>query len=273
MLEVLRHQDLEGVMASVVRYFGGTKLGAGGLVRAYTDAVAQALLTAEKVQRIAQTHLACSVPYALEGLVRRELELAKAQLQGVAISLLGLFKPARQQQRLEFRYHGPQAGEVHGLERHRGHGQARNGSGGTSTLQGRARSTMVAEAPSSGRLFLITGPSGVGKGTLVAALLQRHPQIWLSISATTRSPRSGEQEGRHYLFLDRSAFDANVAQGGLLEWAEFAGTCYGTPRDPVEQQLAAGRPVRLLCAQAGGRLGSMVLREDAYLRILRRHLV
>jgi uncharacterized YigZ family protein len=83
MLEVLRHQDLEGVMASVVRYFGGTKLGAGGLVRAYTDAVAQALLTAEKVQRIAQTHLACSVPYALEGLVRRELELAKAQLQGV----------------------------------------------------------------------------------------------------------------------------------------------------------------------------------------------
>lgn len=76
MLEVLRHQDLEGVMASVVRYFGGVKLGAGGLVRAYTEAVAQALLTAEKVQRIEQTHLACSVPYALEGLVRRELELA-----------------------------------------------------------------------------------------------------------------------------------------------------------------------------------------------------
>ena len=83
MLEVLRHQDLEGVMASVVRYFGGVKLGAGGLVRAYTDAVAQALLTAEKVQRIALTPMACSVPYALEGLVRRELEQAKAQLQEV----------------------------------------------------------------------------------------------------------------------------------------------------------------------------------------------
>ena len=80
MLEVLRHQDLQGVMASVVRYFGGVKLGAGGLVRAYTDAVAQALLTAEKIPLIKQAQLACNFPYALEGLVRRELELAQAQL-------------------------------------------------------------------------------------------------------------------------------------------------------------------------------------------------
>jgi uncharacterized YigZ family protein len=84
MLEVLRHQDLQGVMASVVRYFGGVKLGAGGLVRAYTDAVAQALLTAQKIPLIKQAQLACSVPYALEGLVRRELELAQAQLLDVA---------------------------------------------------------------------------------------------------------------------------------------------------------------------------------------------
>ena len=83
MLEVLRHQDLEGVMASVVRYFGGVKLGAGGLVRAYTDAVAQALLTAEKIPLIKQAQLACSVPYAMEGLVRREVELAQSQLQEV----------------------------------------------------------------------------------------------------------------------------------------------------------------------------------------------
>jgi uncharacterized YigZ family protein len=83
MLEVLRHQDLEGVMASVVRYFGGVKLGAGGLVRAYTDAVAQALLTTEKVALIKQTHLACSVPYAMEGLVRRELEAVQAHLTEV----------------------------------------------------------------------------------------------------------------------------------------------------------------------------------------------
>lgn len=80
MLEVLRHQHLEGVMASVVRYFGGVKLGAGGLVRAYTDAVAQALLKVEKVPLIPQTTLVCTVPYALEGMVRREVDLAKAQL-------------------------------------------------------------------------------------------------------------------------------------------------------------------------------------------------
>ncbi len=74
MLEVMRHQDLEGVLATVVRYWGGVKLGAGGLVRAYTDAVAQALLVAEKVPLVRQTQLRCTVPYALEGLLRREIE-------------------------------------------------------------------------------------------------------------------------------------------------------------------------------------------------------
>lgn len=80
MLDVLRHQDLEGVLASVVRYFGGVKLGAGGLVRAYTDAVAQALLTGEKIPRRTLQTLACCVPYAMEGLLRRELDAAGAQL-------------------------------------------------------------------------------------------------------------------------------------------------------------------------------------------------
>jgi len=84
MLEVLRHQDLEGVLAAVVRYYGGVKLGAGGLVRAYTDAVAQALLTVEKVAIVRQQALACSAPYALEGLLRRELAAAGAHLQQVA---------------------------------------------------------------------------------------------------------------------------------------------------------------------------------------------
>lgn len=83
MLDVLRHQDLQGVLATVVRYFGGVKLGAGGLVRAYTDAVAQALLAAEKVPLVKRTQLVCSVPYALEGLVRREIELAQAELLSV----------------------------------------------------------------------------------------------------------------------------------------------------------------------------------------------
>src|SRR5450830_1048901 len=80
MLDVLRHQDLEGVLATVVRYYGGIKLGAGGLVRAYTDAVAQALLQAAKVALQKMRALACSVPYALEGSVRRELEQHQAQL-------------------------------------------------------------------------------------------------------------------------------------------------------------------------------------------------
>jgi len=84
MLDVLRHQDLEGVLATVVRYFGGVKLGAGGLVRAYTDSVAQALLEAQKVAIIKLQQLRCTAPYALEGLVRRELDAAGARLLGVA---------------------------------------------------------------------------------------------------------------------------------------------------------------------------------------------
>lgn len=80
MLEVMRHQDLEGALATVVRYWGGTKLGAGGLVRAYTDAVAQALLKAEKVPLLRLQTLRCTLPYAFEGLLRRELEAAGAQL-------------------------------------------------------------------------------------------------------------------------------------------------------------------------------------------------
>jgi uncharacterized YigZ family protein len=84
MLDVLRHQDLEGVLATVVRYFGGVKLGAGGLVRAYTDSVAQALLQAQKVPIIKLQQLRCTAPYALEGLVRRELDGAGAKLNEVA---------------------------------------------------------------------------------------------------------------------------------------------------------------------------------------------
>ncbi|MES2610886.1 MAG: YigZ family protein [Pseudomonadota bacterium] len=83
MLDVLRHQDLEGVLATVVRYFGGVKLGAGGLVRAYTDSIAQALLTAPKVILQRMATLQCMVPYALEGMLRREVEAASADLLDV----------------------------------------------------------------------------------------------------------------------------------------------------------------------------------------------
>jgi len=113
---------------------------------------------------------------------------------------------------------------------------------------------MSSATPSDpGRLTVLTGPSGVGKGTLVKLLLERHPEIWLSVSATTRAPRQGEQEGVSYFFLSRPAFEQRVADGGLLEWAEFAGNLYGTPRQPVEQRLAAGRPVLLEIELEGAR--------------------
>ena len=88
MLDVLRHQELEGVLATVVRYFGGVKLGAGGLVRAYTDTVAQALLQADKVALRRMQMLCCSLPYSLEGLLRREIEAAGAELLDVAHAAL-----------------------------------------------------------------------------------------------------------------------------------------------------------------------------------------
>ena len=83
MLDVLRHQDLEGVLATVVRYFGGVKLGAGGLVRAYTDCVAQAVKQADKVPILRLRALHCAVPYALEGLVRREIAAAGGRLDDI----------------------------------------------------------------------------------------------------------------------------------------------------------------------------------------------
>ena len=107
--------------------------------------------------------------------------------------------------------------------------------------------------PPSGRLTVIAGPSGVGKGTLVAGLLQRQPALWLSVSATTRPPRPGEIDGQHYFFQTRPDLEAQVAGGGFLEWAEFAGHLYGTPRPPVEAQLAEGRPVLLEIELEGAR--------------------
>lgn len=105
----------------------------------------------------------------------------------------------------------------------------------------------------SGRLSVITGPSGVGKGTLVQRLLERNPQIWLSMSATTRAPRDGEIDGLSYQFLSRDRFQRLIRDGGLLEWAEFAGNCYGTPKEPVESRLAQGCPVLLEIELEGAR--------------------
>jgi guanylate kinase len=104
-----------------------------------------------------------------------------------------------------------------------------------------------------GRLIVLTGPSGVGKGTLLRSLLQRHPDLYLSVSATTRQPRSGEVEGKNYYFVQRPQFERMVAQGEFLEWAEFAGNCYGTPRQAVEDMIRAGKWVVLEIELEGAR--------------------
>lgn len=96
-----------------------------------------------------------------------------------------------------------------------------------------------------GNLFVISGPSGAGKGTLVARLLEEVPDTWVSVSATTRAPREGEVEGVSYLFKTRDEFMELAASDGFLEWAEFAGNCYGTPRQSVEEQVALGKQVIL----------------------------
>jgi guanylate kinase len=85
----------------------------------------------------------------------------------------------------------------------------------------------------------------VGKSTVVRELRERHPEVWLSVSATTRRPRPGERDGVHYFFVDDAAFDDLVRGGHLLEWAEFAGNRYGTPANPVTGRLDAGVPVLL----------------------------
>jgi len=89
-------------------------------------------------------------------------------------------------------------------------------------------------------LTVLSGPSGVGKSTVVARLRQEQPQIWQSVSVTTRPPRPGEAHGREYYFVSERDFDAMAADGKLLEWAQFAGNKYGTPRGPVEERLQAG---------------------------------
>lgn len=104
-----------------------------------------------------------------------------------------------------------------------------------------------------GRLLVLSGPSGVGKSSVVAELRAQRPELVFSVSATTRPPRPGEQDGVHYHFVDRDRFDAMIAGGQLLEWAEFAGHLYGTPAAPVRDAIAAGHDVLLEIELQGAR--------------------
>ncbi|GAA0972647.1 guanylate kinase [Acrocarpospora macrocephala] len=103
------------------------------------------------------------------------------------------------------------------------------------------------------RLTVLSGPSGVGKSTVVAELRRAHPQVWLSVSVTTRKPRPGETHGVEYFFADDAEFDRLIAAGELLEWAEFAGNRYGTPRDAVLDRLATATPTLLEIDLQGAR--------------------
>ncbi|WP_402465280.1 guanylate kinase [Isoptericola aurantiacus] len=104
------------------------------------------------------------------------------------------------------------------------------------------------------RLTVLAGPTAVGKGTVSADIRARYPQVWLSVSATTRPPRPGEVHGVHYLFVQPEEFDRMVAAGEMLEWAVVHGRHrYGTPRGPVVEHLAAGRPTLLEIDLQGAR--------------------
>lgn len=104
----------------------------------------------------------------------------------------------------------------------------------------------------SGSLFVISGPSGAGKGTLVQRLVERVPHTWVSISATTRAPRTGEIDGLHYRFMTPEEFERIIEEGGFVEWANVHSHYYGTPTGPIIEHLEAGDSVLLEIDVQGG---------------------
>ena len=105
-----------------------------------------------------------------------------------------------------------------------------------------------------GRLIVVSGPSGAGKSTLIRAALEAVPALGYSVSATTRVPRAGEVDGRHYIFISREEFERWISEDRFLEWAEYSGNLYGTPEGAVEEMLDAGRSVILEIELQGARL-------------------
>jgi guanylate kinase len=118
------------------------------------------------------------------------------------------------------------------------------------------------------KVFVITGPSGVGKGTLISRLLERVPDLELSVSATTRQPREGEVDGRDYHFLTREEFDRRIEAEDFLEFATYSGNRYGTLRSEVRRRLEAGRSVVLEIEVQGARQVRAAMRESVQVFIV-----
>jgi guanylate kinase len=140
------------------------------------------------------------------------------------------------------------------------HGEARE------AVAARGAAPSGASAPAErrhSRLTVLSGPSGVGKSTVVAELRRQSPDIWISVSVTTRRPRPGEVNGREYYFVDDREFDRMVAAGELLEWNEFAGNKYGTPREPVRRRIDEGLPTLLEIDLNGARQVREAMKGDA----------
>jgi guanylate kinase len=114
----------------------------------------------------------------------------------------------------------------------------------------------------AGKVFVITGPSGVGKGTLISQLLERVPGLELSVSATTREPREGEVDGRDYHFLTPDEFDQRIEREDFLEFATYSGNRYGTLRSEVRKRLEAGHSVVLEIEVQGARQVRAAMRES-----------
>jgi len=140
------------------------------------------------------------------------------------------------------------------------HGEARE------AVAARGAAPSGASAPAErrhSRLTVLSGPSGVGKSTVVAELRRQSPEIWISVSVTTRGPRPGEVNGREYYFVDDREFDRMVAAGELLEWNQFAGNKYGTPREPVRRRIEQGLPTLLEIDLNGARQVRKAMKGDA----------
>ena len=122
-----------------------------------------------------------------------------------------------------------------------------------SPLEASRASTELPRLTQKAQLVVLAGPSGVGKGTLLFRLLQAHPDLGVSVSVTTRSPREGEIDGKQYHFVSRDRFSDMVEGDELLEWAEFAGNYYGTPKAPIEAAIERGQSIVLEIELLGAR--------------------